>query len=205
MHFADADDMEVAAHRWSAAILAGVLGRSAARSPAFAAVAWDGAREVTVTTAPGVGRLASGPAGGFTVSVAGVPVAIESASVDAGGVVRLRLVETPASPPTVSLGSGRSGAGAPVPVESSAWRLPMLPFVAQPAGPAALTSPAVPGRWRAPRTRLYTGARRPAGQWSHRFALIVVARGPRTPRRWRSTRTKHGGDAVGTQDPHSHG
>ena len=133
VHFADADDMEVAAHRWTAAILAGVLGRSAARSPAFAAVAWDGARDVTVTAAPGSGRLASGPAGGFTVSVAGVPVAIESASVDAGGVVRLRLAETPASPPAVSLGSGRSGAGAPVPVESSAWRLPMLPFVAQPA------------------------------------------------------------------------
>jgi hypothetical protein len=69
--------------------------------------------------------------GGFTASAAGVPVAIESASVDTGGVIRLRLAETPASPPTVALGSGRSGAGAQVPVESSAWRLPMLPFVAQ--------------------------------------------------------------------------
>ena len=135
VHFAAADDMEVAAHRWTAAILAGVPGRSAARSPVFSAVAWDGAREVTVTAAPGTGRLASGPAGGFTVSAAGVPVAIESASVDTGGVVRLRLAETPASPPTVALGSGRSGAGAQVPVESSGWRLPMLPFAAQPVVP----------------------------------------------------------------------
>ena len=135
VHFAAADDMEVAAHRWTAAILAGVSGRSAARSPVLSAVAWDDAREVTVTVAPGTGRLASGPAGGFTVSAAGVPVAIESASVDTGGVVRLRLAETPASPPTVALGSGRSGAGAQVPVESSGWRLPMLPFAAQPVVP----------------------------------------------------------------------
>ncbi len=135
VHFADADDIEVAAHRWTAAILAGVLGRSAARSPAFSSVVWDGARDVTVTAAPGVGRLAAGSAGGFIVSVAGVPFAIESATVEAGGAVRLRLAETPASIPTVALGSGRSGAGAPVPVESSAWRLPMLPFVAQPVVP----------------------------------------------------------------------
>ncbi len=135
VHFAAADDMQVAAGRWTAAILAGVLGRSAARSPAVASVAWNGARDVTVSAAPGAEPLAPGPAGGFTVSCAGLPVAVESATVEAGGVVRLLLAKTPAGPPMVSLGAGRAGAGAPVPVESSPWRLPMVPFVKQPAIP----------------------------------------------------------------------
>jgi len=56
--------------------------------------------------------------------------------VEAGGSVRLVLAAPPAGPLTVSLGEGRSGAGAAVPTDASAWRLPMLPFIAQPVADA---------------------------------------------------------------------
>ena len=36
----------------------------------------------------------------------------------------------------VSLGEGRSGAGAAVPTDTSDWRLPMLPFVERPVSTA---------------------------------------------------------------------
>jgi hypothetical protein len=70
------------------------------------------------------------------VRSAGEEAPLESATVEAGGAVRLVLAAPPVGPLTVSLGEGRSGAGAAVPTDASAWRLPMLPFVDQPVASA---------------------------------------------------------------------
>ena len=68
----------------------------------------------------------AGPAGGFTVETGGDPVAVESAEVIGEVTVQLVLAAQPDGQLMVSLGQGRAGAGAPVPIESSAWRLPAL-------------------------------------------------------------------------------
>jgi len=132
VHFTAVDDVTLAAQRWAAAILGGVLGREAGVTARLRTAVWDGDRTVELTAGPGGVSLTPGLAGGFTVRSAGEEVPLESATVEAGGSVRLVLAAPPAGPLTVSLGEGRSGAGAAVPTDASAWRLPMLPFVAQP-------------------------------------------------------------------------
>ena len=57
---------------------------------------------------------------------------MQAAAAEAGGAIRLTLAEAAAGPVTVSLGEGRSGAGAAVPTGSSGWQLPMQPFVGVP-------------------------------------------------------------------------
>ena len=136
VHFMTADDVALAAHRWTAAILGGVLGREAGVTARLEGAVWDGDRTIEIAAGPGAPALAAGPAGGFTVRSAGEEVPLESATVEAGGSVRLVLAAPPAGPLTVSLGEGRSGAGAAVPTDASAWRLPMLPFVAAPVADA---------------------------------------------------------------------
>ena len=109
------------------------------RPPLLRGAAYDGATTVTVTFAVGEGALASGEVGGFALRAAGLPVALAGAEAAAPDRVVLRLQEpVPASSwatLTLSLGSGRDGAGVPVPVESSAWRLPAWPFVGAPVAP----------------------------------------------------------------------
>jgi hypothetical protein len=51
---------------------------------------------------------------------------VTSARVTGRATVKLVLAYQPEGALTVSLGQGRAGAGALVPVESSAWRLPAL-------------------------------------------------------------------------------
>jgi hypothetical protein len=135
VHFSAVDDVTLAADRWSAAVLGGVLGADVPRAPQLGAVTWDGDREIAIAVAAGASPLTPGTTGGFTVSAGDVSVPVESATVEADGTVRLVLTERPASAPAVALGSGRTGAGAPVPVEGSAWRLPMAPFVTGPVLP----------------------------------------------------------------------
>ena len=132
VHFTAVDDVTLAAQRWAAAILGGVLGREAGVTARLETAVWDGDRTIELTAGPGTVSLTPGLAGGFTLRSAGEEVPLESATVEAGGSVRLVLAAPPAGPLTVSLGEGRSGAGAAVPTDASAWRLPMLPFVAQP-------------------------------------------------------------------------
>ena len=207
VHFGQPDDVELAAHRWAAAILGGVLGRDAGRTPRLvAAVLDDGdddgdAGEVVLTADA---DLADGvDVDGFVVRSAGGEVPLESAVVE-GRTVRLVLGEPVTGPLTVSLGAGFSAAGAAVPIDTSAWRLPMLPFLSRP-----VTWP--------PRSRRSAPVARPEGRavdWpaeTRRTAVVSLrshrgsSRASHAPRRRRSIRTKHGGDAVGTQDPHSHG
>jgi hypothetical protein len=131
-HFVQPDDVELAAHRWAAAILGGVLGRDAGRTPRLVGAAYDegdgagDAGEVVLTAdtviADGVGVE------GFVVSSGDREVPLLSAGVE-GQTVRLVLGEPVTGPLTVSLGAGGSAAGASVPTDTSAWRLPMLPFV----------------------------------------------------------------------------
>jgi len=136
VHFAAVDDVTLAAHRWAAAILGGVLGREAGVTARLETAVWDGDRTIELTAGPGTVSLTPGLAGGFTVRSAGEEAPLESATVEAGGSVRLVLAAPPAGSLTVSLGEGRSGAGAAVPTDASAWRLPMLPFIAQPVADA---------------------------------------------------------------------
>ena len=127
------------AGRWTAAVRAGVLGAEDVRPPLLRGAAYDGATTVTVAFAVGEGALASGEVGGFALRAAGLPVALAAAEAAPPDRVVLRLREpVPASSwatLTLSLGSGRDGAGVPVPVESSAWRLPAWPFVGAPVAP----------------------------------------------------------------------
>ncbi len=135
MHFGQPDDVELAAHRWAAAILGGVLGREAGRTPRLVGAVFDDghyagdAGEVVLTAdadlADGVGVE------GFVIRSAGREVPLVSAGVE-GRTVRLVLGEPVTGPLTVSLGAGFSAAGAAVPIDTSAWRLPMLPFVSRP-------------------------------------------------------------------------
>jgi hypothetical protein len=129
VHFVREADVAVAARRWAAAILRHVLGREVAVSPRLVSAELDDRSLVLTADRP----LAPGAApGGFVVMGAAGAVPVASAGVEAGGVVRLTLAEAPAGPVTVSLGQGRSGAGAAVPVDPSGWRLPMEPFVLRP-------------------------------------------------------------------------
>ena len=127
------------ADRWTAAVRAGVLGVDSARPPLLLGAAYDGATTVTVTFAVGGGALTSGAVGGFVLRAAGLPVALVGAEAMPPDRVVLRLQEAVPvaswADLTLSLGSGRDGAGAAVPVESSAWRLPPWPFVAEPVAP----------------------------------------------------------------------
>ena len=132
VHFSAADDMATAAVRWTAAILGGVLGRSAGAAPELIGATWDGGREIELAVGPGSAPLTPGLVGGFTVRSAGVDVPVESALVESGGTVRLTLAVPATGQLTVSLGRGRTGAGVGVPSDPSPWRLPMLPFVDMP-------------------------------------------------------------------------
>jgi hypothetical protein len=121
-HFGAAEAKATAAHRWGAAILGGVLGRDVPAAPRLTGATYDGA--VTVELRFSGAPLATGPSGGFTVEASGAQVAVASAEVTGPATVTLTLAAPSAGPLTVSLGEGRAGAGAPVPVESSPWRLP---------------------------------------------------------------------------------
>jgi hypothetical protein len=125
VHFTEASMVKAAAHRWAAAILGGVLGHDAGTTPRLVLAELVG-DQVTLTTDSELAPAAT--LGGFVVRVDGQQVPIDHASTD-GVSVTLTLGEPPAGPCTVSLGAGRSGAGAHVPTDTSAWRLPMLPFV----------------------------------------------------------------------------
>jgi hypothetical protein len=128
VHFKEPDDVAAAAHRWSAAILRTVRHRDAGRTPRLVRAVREG-DEIVLTAdselQPGAGL------GGFVVHDDGRQVPVVSASAD-GDTVRLLLGEPVGGTVDVSLGEGRSAAGAPVPTDVSAWRLPMLPFVEQP-------------------------------------------------------------------------
>ena len=124
------------ADRWTAAIRTGVLGADSARPPVFLAAAYDGATTVTVTFRVDGGSLVPGAAGGFALRAAGVGRALTGAEVVPPDQVVLHLAEPVPFESwaglTLSLGSGRDGAGAPVPAEGSAWHLPAWPFVDAP-------------------------------------------------------------------------
>ena len=130
VHFAHADDVTAAARRWAAAILRGVLHAGPATAPRVQrAELADGGRAILLTAdselAPSAGL------GGFTVRAAGRPVPVLSAAAE-GRVIRLTLVGDAVHPCTVSLGEGRTAAGAAVPTDASVWRLPLAPFVGLP-------------------------------------------------------------------------
>ena len=123
-HLVDPEDQAVAARRWAAAILGGLLGYDVPTAPRLVGATYDGA--LTLELDFGGAPLAVGPAGGFTVEAGGEPVAVAGAEVIGPATVRLVLAAPPEGELTVCLGQGRAGAGAPVPVEASSWRLPAL-------------------------------------------------------------------------------
>lgn len=128
VHFVDPDDVTAAASRWAAAILRSVLHHDAGRTPRLVQAVGEGDELVLTADAD----LAPGAdLGGFVVRDGERLVPVVSASAD-GDTVRLVLGEPAEGPLDVSLGEGRSAAGAAVPTDTSAWRLPMLPFVDRP-------------------------------------------------------------------------
>jgi hypothetical protein len=133
VHFLTREDVAVAAQRWAASILTGVVRQDAARTPRLLEAVRDG--DSIVLTADSQLKADAG-LGGFVVRSDGRKLPIMSASAD-GDTVRLLLGESAEGPLEVSLGEGRSAAGAVVPTDTSAWHLPMLPFVKHPVSSAA--------------------------------------------------------------------
>jgi hypothetical protein len=132
VHFLAAADVKVAARRWSAAVLDGVLGRESAGRPHLTRALWDGGRTVTLLVDPGVLPLLPGPVSGILVRENGVPLHVAGAAVTGADTVTLTLTSLPAGPLTVTLGSGHTAAGAHVPVESSIAGLPLAMFIDEP-------------------------------------------------------------------------
>jgi hypothetical protein len=135
------------ADRWTAAIRTGVLGADSARPPVLLAAAYDGVTTVTVTFRVDAGSLVPGAASGFVLRAAGTSLALTGAEVVPPDCVVLHLAEPvpweSRAGLSLSLGSGRDGAGARVPKESSYWHLPAWPFVDAPvATPQAAGTPA---------------------------------------------------------------
>jgi hypothetical protein len=132
VHFKQREDVATAADRWAAAILQGVLHRAAGSTPRLVRAVCDGDEVVLTADAP----LAGGAdLGGFTVRTGGVTLPIAGAFAE-GDTVHLELGASAEGTLDVSLGSGRSAAGSAVPTDTSAWRLPMLPFVDRPVAAA---------------------------------------------------------------------
>jgi hypothetical protein len=121
-------DVAAAAQRWAAAILTGVVDDDAARTPRLLRAVREG-DEIVITADAEL--EAGADLGGFAVRSDGQKVPVVGASAQ-GDTVRLLLGEPAEGALDVSLGQGRSGAGAAVPTDTSAWRLPMLPFVQHP-------------------------------------------------------------------------
>ena len=154
-HLSEPDDQAVAAQRWTAAILRGVLARPVPSPPELVSAEFDGTRTIDLRFSVDQ-PLAGGAAGGFTVEAGGDEVAVESGEVTGEETVRLILAaDAPIGPLVVSLGKGRSGVGAPVPTESSSWslsaptclRLPVsLPEPHTDASPVLLLAPDAPVR-----------------------------------------------------------
>jgi hypothetical protein len=132
VHFRTPEQFAIAAHRWAAAILRGALGTEVASPPSLAAAVYDGDVTVTLTFAAQGAPLRAGPVGGIAVRADGDPVAVTAASVTGADSVTVTLAAPVAGRVTVSLGSGRDGAGVAVPVQDSSWALPALPFLDAP-------------------------------------------------------------------------
>ena len=143
VHFRRASDMVVAARRWAATIRSGILHRESATSPRLIGATYDGALTITIAADVGASSLAPGAVGGIVVRCQGVTVPLVGAIAGPTSIT-LTLSKPAAGPLTITLGSGRSAAGSQVPVEASAWQLPMIMFVdravADPVG--ATVSPA---------------------------------------------------------------
>ncbi len=142
VHFTQPREQEVAALRWTAAILGGVDKLNVPTGPTLVGAAYDGAGIVTLRFDCGRGGLRPGAVGGFVVKTPdGEQVGYRDALVTASDTVSIDLQTYPSEPLTVSLGSGREAAGCIVPMEDSQWSLPALPFVdvpvRMPDGPSA--------------------------------------------------------------------
>ena len=132
VHFLMPDDVWAAARRWTAAVMSVVFHRPVAHSPRLVSASYDGRLAVTlVLRAPGA-PLAGGPVDGIVLRSRGREVPVAAAAVTAPQKVTLTLAKAVRAPLTVSLGGGRTAAGAAVPVESSDWRLPTLMFLRAP-------------------------------------------------------------------------
>jgi hypothetical protein len=132
IHFVAPDDVGLAARRWAAAILGGVLRKGAGATPRLlrAELAAGDAPEIILTADSALAPAAD--LQGFVVCAAGRSLPVESVSAEGERAIRLTLPSGAEGPYSVSLGEGRSAAGAAVPTDISIWRLPMLPFVARP-------------------------------------------------------------------------
>jgi hypothetical protein len=132
VHFTQPSDLDVAARRWTAAILGGVRRLGVPAAPALLDVRYDGLETVTLHFVCDRG-LRAGAVGGITLQTAdGEPVAYQYAAASGPYEVSMYLYGPAEEPLVVSLGDGRDSAGQRVPVEASAWALPALPFVGVP-------------------------------------------------------------------------
>jgi len=138
VHFVAPAAIGTAARRWTASILRGVLKRSVARPPQLISAFYDGDRTITLRFDAAAVPLRSGTVDGIVVESQAGSVQREGELVIPPDRVLLTLAAPAEGPLTVSLGSGRTAAGAAVPVEDSSWLLPCLMFV---RWPVALGAP----------------------------------------------------------------
>ncbi len=139
VHFVAPAAIGTAARRWTASISSrGVLKRSVARPPQLISAFYDGDRTITLRFDAAAVPLRSGTVDEIVVESQAGPVQCEGELVIPPDRVLLTLAAPAEGPLTVSLGSGRTAAGAAVPVEDSSWLLPCLMFV---RWPVALGAP----------------------------------------------------------------
>lgn len=130
VHFTQPSELQAAARRWTAAILAGVGGGRAPAGPRLVEAVYDDWLTVSFTFDLGGGELRPGPVGGLTLETAdGDRVAFQYAVVTGPSTVSAYLFSPVTEPLVASLGSGRDAAGEQVPAESSDWALPAQPFI----------------------------------------------------------------------------
>jgi hypothetical protein len=130
VHFTQRSELEAAALRWTAAVLAGVGRLDVPVGPRLLEATYDEWLTVGLTFDVADGGLRPGRVGGLTLrSADGDPVAYQYAAVAGPDSVSVYLYSPVTEPLVVSLGSGRDAAGEDVPVEASEWALPALPFV----------------------------------------------------------------------------
>jgi hypothetical protein len=132
IHFIAPAAVATAARRWAASILSGVLRRAVARPSRLAAASYDGDRTITLQFDPAGEPLRRGQVAGIQVESGAGPVTPAVEQVVPPDRVLITLEAPLEGPLSVSLGAGRTAAGALVPVDGSRWRLPPWMFIARP-------------------------------------------------------------------------
>jgi hypothetical protein len=131
VHFKTDAEQQIATNRWWAAIKQDFYGGTDGRGPILSTAQYtsDMTQIYLTFTSNVLPLLPASGYSGFTVKDNGSVVSISSITKVASNQLRINLASAASGPITVSLGQGRTGTGATVPTDSSAYNLPAEIFV----------------------------------------------------------------------------